>query len=152
MAAVKKGGISDDALRIVSAGAVYGLFSVIANFLFIDILLYPLIMASLKGAALPGSFSFISSSPLNSIAFTLLSGIFYAAAYFFVNPLMPGRSGFSKGLYFGIFVWLMALVPFLVLLYSISQFFAGSVALWFFDLLVRNIIGCGAMAWYLEKR
>ena len=106
---------------------------------------------SLKGAALPGSFVLLPSGPLASALFALFSGFCYAVIYFFVNPLMPGRSGFSKGLYFGIFVWIIAVVPFLVFLYSLSHFFVGSVALWLLDLLIRNAAGCSAMAMYLEK-
>jgi len=138
-------------LSIISAGAVYSIFSVIANFVMINVILYPLILMSMKGAALPGSFMLFPSGPLQSASFALLSGLFYAAAYFFIRPLIPGRHGFSKGLYFGIFVWILAVVPLLVFLYSVSQFFVGSVSLWIFDLLVRNVAGCSTMAMYLEK-
>lgn len=156
MAVQKKshsGGSSHDSvlLSIISAGAIYSIFSVVANFILINIILFPLILLSLKGAALPGSFLLLPNGPLQSAMFALFSGFFYAAAYFFISALMPGRSGFSKGLYFGIFVWVIAVVPFLVFFYSLSQVFVGSVSLWLFDLLVRNAVGCSMMAIYLEK-
>ncbi len=157
MAAAKKKVIGGRAskpnlgLRILAAGVVYGVSSVLANFLFIDLMIYPLISPLLKDVALPGSFALFPSGPFASVLFILVSGFLYATAYHSINPLMPGRSAFSKGLYFGIFVWIMAVVPFLVLLSSLSWFFVGSVALWIFDLMFRNIIGCSIMAWYLER-
>ncbi|MFH0936392.1 MAG: hypothetical protein V1815_01785 [Candidatus Woesearchaeota archaeon] len=84
----------------------------------------------------PGTKFFITS-----LLFNLIAGVFYTTFYIVTRASIPGRNFFRKGLFYGLFLFLVASIPGFLSLYLLINLPTMLLYVWALENFIINIFG-----------
>jgi hypothetical protein len=78
---------------------------------------------------------------ITSILFSLIGAMLYTIVYIIIRASIPGRSYFKKGLFYGLFLFLIAGIPGFLSLYLLINLPTILLYIWVLENFIVYIIG-----------
>ena len=130
-------------LKIVIAGIVFAIIAqiihTVESMATMNFYTDPTYFGVWSKIMMPGEGPPPSDFYIYSIVFSIITGIIYAVAYSMIKKSVPGKTLINKGLYFGFFLFMLA-IPWSLTMYLLINLPATLLVYWAVSGLIINLI------------
>ncbi|HLC79800.1 MAG TPA: hypothetical protein VJG83_05270 [archaeon] len=137
-------------LAVILSGIAFALVATLIGFALY--LLWSFVLPNVDGFYMTQAFRpFDHPLTIGLFLLPFIEGFIFAAFYSIFERLIAVRGAFAKGSTYGLYLFILTSVPWLVLIYSLFDISVILFVMWTLESLVRYYLGCGVLAVVYEK-